>query len=184
MRLSEAVELTGTEIERVLAGRQLAINELGAELAARIAPKLPKEKRDIWEEPGPHAAGQPTGDAVVHFCIRVLALQGVVCFAPHTGNRAPFVLVDEWLGHPIPNADPKAARDYLLRRHLRSYGRPRPRAHASCHHATRTPRCVTAKRSSTRSTTGKHGRQLVNRVPPLPTARSWASGGHVRAAGN
>jgi hypothetical protein len=38
----------------------------------------------------------------VHFCIRILALRRVVCFAPRAGNKAPFVLVDEWktLGEP------------------------------------------------------------------------------------
>jgi hypothetical protein len=122
MSLAEAVELTGTEVDGVLSGRQLAINELGEELATRIARKLPKKQRDIWEELGPHAPDQPTGEAVVHFCIRILALQGVVCFAPRTGNKAPFVLVDEWLGRPIPNVDPKVARGELLRRYLRSYG--------------------------------------------------------------
>lgn len=46
----------------------------------------------------------------MHFCIRILTLQGVVCFAPRAGNKAPFVLVDEWLGHPIPDVDPAVAR--------------------------------------------------------------------------
>jgi len=58
----------------------------------------------------------------VHFCIRILTLQRVVCFAPRAGNKAPFVLVDEWLGHPIPDIDPEVARAELLRRYLRCYG--------------------------------------------------------------
>lgn len=49
-------------------------------------------------------------------------LRRVVCFAPRNGNKAPFVLVDEWLGHPIPDIDPEAARAELLRRYLRCYG--------------------------------------------------------------
>ena len=108
MSLTEAVELTGAEIRDVLSGRRLAINELGAEIAERIARKLPKRQRDIWEEEGPYAPGQPLGEGVVHFCIRILTLQRVVCFAPRAGNKAPFVLVDEWLGHPIPDIDPEA----------------------------------------------------------------------------
>jgi hypothetical protein len=59
---------------------------------------------------------------VVHFCLRILALQGVVCFAPRAGNKAPFVLVTEWLGGPIPRVDPDAARAEVLRRYLRCYG--------------------------------------------------------------
>lgn len=122
MSLTEAVELTTAEIGEVLAGRQLAINELGAELAERIARKLPKQQRDSWTEEGPYAAGQPLGEGVVHFCVRILTLQRVVCFGSRAGNKAPFVMVDEWLGRPIPAGDPEVARAELLRRYLRCYG--------------------------------------------------------------
>ncbi|GHH75029.1 winged helix DNA-binding domain-containing protein [Promicromonospora soli] len=122
MSLTEAAEQCGAEIRDVLSGRRLAINELGAEIAGRIAGKLPKTRREIWEEEGPYAPGQPLGEGVVHFCIRILTLQGVVCFAPRAGNKAPFVLVEEWLGHPISGIDPEAARAELLRRYLRCYG--------------------------------------------------------------
>ncbi len=54
--------------------------------------------------------------------MRVLTLQGVVCFAPRSGNKAPFVLVNEWLDHPIPAVDPDLARAELLRRYLHCYG--------------------------------------------------------------
>ena len=120
--LTAAVDLTGVEIGPVLSGRRLDINELGAELAERIAPRLSRSQRDIWQEEGAYAAGQPLGQAVVHFCLRILALRGVVCLAPRAGNRAPFVLVDEWLGHPIPDIDPDVARVELLRRYLHCYG--------------------------------------------------------------
>lgn len=122
LSLTEMVELTGAEIRRVLSGRRLAIDDLGRELAERIAGKLSAKQRGIWKREGPHAVGQPIGEAVVHFCLRILALQGVVCFAPRNENKAPFVLVDEWLGHPVPAADPDAARVELLRRYLRCYG--------------------------------------------------------------
>lgn len=128
MSLAEAVELTGAEIGDVLSGRRLAINELGAELAVRVRRKLSKKQRAIWDEEGPHAPGQPLGEAVVHFCIRILTLQRIVCFAPRVGNKAPLVLVDEWLGHPIPDIDPEGARAELLRRYLHCYG-PSTRAH-------------------------------------------------------
>lgn len=122
MSLTEAVELTGAEIGNVLSGRKLAINELGAELAQRIAHGLPKKQRDLWNEEGPHAKGQPLGEAIVHFCIRILTLQRVVCFAPREGNKAPFVLMDEWLGYPIGDTDPTAERAELMRRYLHCYG--------------------------------------------------------------
>ncbi len=122
LSLTETVDLTGAEIGDVLTGRRLAIDELGVELAERVAGKLSKKQRETWEREGPYAAGQPLGEAVVHFCIRILTLRRVACFAPRDGNKAPFVLVDEWLGNPIPNSDPKGARAELLRRYLRCYG--------------------------------------------------------------
>lgn len=122
LSLTEAVDLAGAEIGDVLTGRRLTIAELGTEVANRIARRLPPQQRDIWEHEGPYAAGQPLGEAVVHFCVRILTLQRVVCFAPRDGNTAPFVLVDEWLGEPIPDIDPEAARAELLRRYLHSYG--------------------------------------------------------------
>ncbi|WP_328473149.1 winged helix DNA-binding domain-containing protein [Actinoplanes sp. NBC_00393] len=122
LELTDAVALAGAEIGDVLTGRRLAIDELGAELAERIAGKLSRKQRDIWQKEGPYAAGQPLGEGVVHFCIRILTLQKVVCFAPRDGNQAPFVLVDEWLSDPIPDTDPESARAELLRRYLRCYG--------------------------------------------------------------
>jgi DNA glycosylase AlkZ-like len=122
MSLAEAVKLSGADIRAVLSGRRLAINELGAELAERIAGGLPGRQRKAWEGPGPYAANQPLGEGVVHFCLRVLTLQGVVCLATRTGNKAPFVLLDEWLGHPLPDSDRDVARAELLRRYLHCYG--------------------------------------------------------------
>jgi hypothetical protein len=122
MSMSEAVELAAADVGEVLAGRRLPIKELGAELAARIDRRLTKKQRAVWRQEGPHAAGQPIGAAVVHFSVRILTLRGVVCLAPRSGNQAPFVLVDEWLGEPIPGLGPQAARAELLRRYLRCYG--------------------------------------------------------------
>lgn len=126
--VTEAAQLTAAEIGDVLSGRRLAINELGAEVADRVGRSLPKVQRVVWEAEGRHAAGQPIGEAIVHFCLRILTLQGVVCFAPRAGNKAPFVLTHEWLGHPIRDVDPESARVELLRRYLHCYG-PSTRAH-------------------------------------------------------
>nr|WP_255771644.1 crosslink repair DNA glycosylase YcaQ family protein [Pseudarthrobacter sulfonivorans] len=117
--LADAVELCGTEIDAALSRRRLAINSLGKELAQRIALRLTPDQRLLWEAEGPYAPGQPLGEAVVHFCVRILTLQGHVCFAPRAGNQAPFVLVREWLGHPVADTHPDAARAELLRRYLR-----------------------------------------------------------------
>ncbi|AQA22942.1 hypothetical protein BTZ20_4241 [Rhodococcus sp. MTM3W5.2] len=122
MGLDEAVDLTADEIGAVLSTRQLAINELGEELAERIAGRLSPARRETWQATGPYAANQPLGEAVVHFCIRILTLRGVVCIAPRTENKAPFVLLEEWLGNPLPQVDPDSARATLLRRYLHCYG--------------------------------------------------------------
>jgi len=122
LTLTEAVDLVATATREVLSGQQLAIDELGAEVAARITPELTDRQRAVWNEEGPYAEGQPIGEAVVHFCVRLLALQRTVCFAPRTGNKAPFVLTEEWLGRPVEETDPVACRRELLRRYLRCYG--------------------------------------------------------------
>lgn len=118
MSLGEAVELIEAEIRDVLSGRQLAVDELGFELGQRIAPKLAPARRKIWQGEGVH----PLGERVVHFCLRMLTLKQIICFAPRKGNKAPFVLVDEWLGEPLPNVDRDVARAELTRRYLRCYG--------------------------------------------------------------
>jgi winged helix DNA-binding protein len=112
--LDAAVDLVRAHIRDVLAGHMMAVDELGVRLAERIAAGLPQ----AWAEIGPYAPGQPLGEAVVHFCLRILTLEGIICFAPRDENKAPFVLVDEWLGHPLPPAD----RAELVRRYLRCYG--------------------------------------------------------------
>ncbi|KAA0022693.1 winged helix DNA-binding domain-containing protein [Antrihabitans cavernicola] len=122
MPLTDVVELCATDIVDVLAGQRLAIDRLGEQLADRVSRRLTAKQRRIWNEEGPHAAGQPIGQAVVHFCLRILTLQQVVCFAPRDGNTAPFVLVDEWLDQPIPDTEPQDARAELVRRYLHCYG--------------------------------------------------------------
>ncbi|MGV8084507.1 MAG: winged helix DNA-binding domain-containing protein [Coriobacteriia bacterium] len=120
--LDEAVDLAAAEIGDVLSQRQLAINELGERLAERIAGRLTPAQRDTWQTEGPYGANQPLGEAVVHFCIRILTLRGIVCIAPRIKNKAPFVLLGKWLGHPLPQADPESSRAALLRRYLHCYG--------------------------------------------------------------
>lgn len=123
MSLSETTDRTRSVVRDVLAGRRLAINELGAEAAEAIAADLPTATRRVWEAEGPHAKGQPLGEAVVHFCLRILTLEQLVCFAHREGNKLPFVLTDEWLeAEPAEGDTGDAARAELARRYLRCYG--------------------------------------------------------------
>lgn len=120
--LGEVTDLVAETTRAVLRGRELAINELGVEVAKETAASLSPDQREVWTSEGPQAKGQPIGEAVVHFCVRLLALRGLVCFAPRSGNKSPFVLTDDWLAHPLDAAEPAAARAQLLRRYLRTYG--------------------------------------------------------------
>ncbi|MFC4138470.1 MULTISPECIES: winged helix DNA-binding domain-containing protein [unclassified Microbacterium] len=120
--VTDAVDLIGRHLDGALAGRRLAIDELGKELARRTAPDLTAAQRKVWAREGPYAPGQPVGEAVAHFCLRILMLRGSVCIAPRDGDQAPFVLTEEWLGHPLPVVDAEQARAELLRRHLHCYG--------------------------------------------------------------
>lgn len=122
MGLDETVDIVADEIGAVLSRRRLAIDELGEELAERIGRTLPPARRETWSADGPYGAHQPLGEAVVHFCIRILTLRGIVCLAPRNKNKAPFVLLDEWLGRPLPQVEPVGARAALLRRYLHCYG--------------------------------------------------------------
>ncbi len=131
LSLDDAVALTRTALGPVLSGRRLPIGPLGVGIAADIAPRLDDERRARWEAPGPYAPGQPLGEAVVHFCLRILTMEGALCFAPRTGRTAPFVLLSEWLGRVPEPADPTTARAALLRRYLHCYGPSTPRDFAA-----------------------------------------------------
>lgn len=124
--LDALIDLLMAEIGEVLRGRRLAINELGRELADAVAPRLSPNQLRSWRELGPYGKNQPLGEAIVHFAVRILTLRGVVCFAPRAANKAPFVLVDEWLSAGLPRLDAAAARSELLRRYLRCYGPSTP----------------------------------------------------------
>ncbi|MDF0532538.1 winged helix DNA-binding domain-containing protein [Tsukamurella sp. 8F] len=122
LTLTDAVGLVGDQLHTVLAGRRLAIGPLGAELCDRVGDSLAPAQQRMWRSEGAFAPGQPLGEAVVHFCVRILTLQGELCFAPRADGTAPFVLVDEWLGAPIRITAPEMSRAELVRRYLRRYG--------------------------------------------------------------
>lgn len=129
LELSELVDRTESKVRTVLRGRKLTITDLGAEVAERLAPSLTTAQRKVWESEGPYAKGQNLGAGVVHFCIRLLTLRQVLCFAPREGNTAPFVLLDEWIDEPstvssqAPDENERdQARAELLRRYLHCYG--------------------------------------------------------------
>jgi hypothetical protein len=123
--LDDYVAATADVVREVLHGQRLEINELGRQVAERVGPRLPEQDRTVWEAEGPYAMSQPLGEGVVHFCIRILTLQQVLCFAPRQGRKAPFVLVSEWL-EDVPQQDAGRAHRELVTRYLRAYGPSTP----------------------------------------------------------
>ncbi len=122
MSLEEATDRTRSVLSDVLKCRQLAINELGAELAQAVAGNLPSAPRRAWDSEGPYAKAQSLGEGVTHFCLRILTLERVVCFANREGKKLSFVLLKEWLGGKPSHVNAEVARAELARRYLRCYG--------------------------------------------------------------
>ncbi|MCQ9389531.1 winged helix DNA-binding domain-containing protein [Brevibacterium sp. 50QC2O2] len=130
MSLDALADLAAAEVPAVLRGRRLAIGDLGRELAERLAEHLTADQQRVWWQEGPHAAGQPVGEALVHFCVRILTCRGIVCFAPRQDKTQPFILVEDWLGadgcraqrDAVGADDFAAARTELARRYLHCYG--------------------------------------------------------------
>ena len=127
--LSQILDRVEQEIAGVLRGRRMTITELGEELADVLATSLTTKQRSTWESQGPYAKGQSLGAGVIHFCIRLLTLRQILCFAPREGNTAPFVLLDEWIDDPSiasstasDESERDRARSELLRRYLHCYG--------------------------------------------------------------
>ena len=126
--LSQILDRVEQEVAGVLRGRRMTITELGEELADVLANSLTTKQRSTWESQGPYAKGQSLGAGVIHFCIRLLTLRQILCFAPREGNTAPFVLLDEWVDprsmpSPAPTESERdRARSELLRRYLHCYG--------------------------------------------------------------
>ena len=123
--LDDYVAATSDAVREVLSGQRLEVNELGRQVAERVEPTLPKHARRLWNAERPYAKGQPLGEGIVHFCIRILTLQQILCFAPRRGRTAPFVLLSEWLDG-IPQLAGGEARRELVTRFLRAYGPSTP----------------------------------------------------------
>jgi hypothetical protein len=108
MTVTELVELAAKGVYEALDGRVLTKRELGVELGRRMPPRL-----GPWFEPDTFYAAN---------LVRLVALRGLLCFAPRVGNESSFVRTDQWLDRPTPMTDAHQARAELVRRYLRCYG--------------------------------------------------------------
>jgi hypothetical protein len=124
---TELVSRTAAGVHDALDGRALSLGPLGVELAQRLLPGLDQSRATAWRSPSWYAPNQSQGEALVHFALHVVALQGAFCLAPRRGSQTPFVRTDQWLGTPLPAADRAATGAELVRRYLRCYGPSTPR---------------------------------------------------------
>jgi hypothetical protein len=121
MSAREAVRLTSDAVLEALDGRAMPKSALAPVLAERVYGQLTPGQKAVWKSPSSYAPGLELGEAIVRFCLYVVALEGSFCFVTRR-NAAHFVRTDQWLGAPLPEADPQAARAELVRRYLSCYG--------------------------------------------------------------
>lgn len=119
---TEVVERTAEALPQVLDGRELTKDELGVELAKQVAQYLTSQQLANWHLPSWYAPDQRLGESIVRFAVSIIALQGLLCFAPRRGNAATFIRTDQWLGAPLPKVNREHARAELVRRYLHCYG--------------------------------------------------------------
>jgi hypothetical protein len=108
MTVTELVELVAKGVYEALDGQVLTKRQLGAQLGRRMPPRLER-----WFEPSTFYAAN---------LVRLVALRGLLCFAPRAGGEVVLARTDQWLGQPLAGADPGEARADLVRRYLRCYG--------------------------------------------------------------
>jgi hypothetical protein len=125
---TDLARLTADAVRDVLDGRVLPFRQLSSELTERLAQRLAPGQLAAWRSPSPYGPNQCLGEALVHFALYVVSLQGVWCFAGRQGEEAALARTDQWLGRPLPPSEPTRAGAELLRRYLRCYG-PSTAAH-------------------------------------------------------
>ena len=119
LSLTALVEKAAEAARQVLDGRQLPVEELRQEIAARMP-----ELRGLTPPSGAHAdLPEPL--------FRATGLMGVVCITDtRQMTDALLARTDQWLGEQPEAMDRDTARAELLRRHLACYGPSTPQAFA------------------------------------------------------
>jgi hypothetical protein len=122
MSAVELIEMTAAGTCDLLDGRTMTKDRIGIELADRLMQGLTEQQRTLWRSDSFIVPGQSLGESLVRFALYVLPLRGLICFASRRDNRAYLARIDQWLGAPLPAAEPIKARAELVRRYLRCYG--------------------------------------------------------------
>jgi hypothetical protein len=87
-------------------------------LAEWMLPLLPKDKRDLWNNPSMYGnpEKQTVGGAVVSFLLRPCAFMGLVVFGKREGISPTFTSYKNWIGHSLETgcvSEQILARKYL-----------------------------------------------------------------------
>jgi hypothetical protein len=113
---TEVVGRVAQALRDALDGRELSKRDLGVALGERL-PDLAE-----WFDPDYFTSFSAT-------VVRPIALTGVFCFAPRSGNESSFRRTDQWLDTPVPRftrASADAAAAELARRFLDAYAPATP----------------------------------------------------------
>jgi hypothetical protein len=119
---TDAVSLSAAALSEVLDGRELTKDQLGIEVAERVARQLKPQQLISWRSQSWYAPGQTLGESTTRFTFYAIALQSQFCYAPRHDNEATFLRTDQWLGARLPEVDRDRAAVELVRRYLHCYG--------------------------------------------------------------
>lgn len=91
-------------------------------IAGWMAPFLPADKRDLWNQPSMYGSPdvQTVGGAVVSFLLRPCAFNGLVVFGERNGISPSFTSWKNWTGHALEVS--QEASSQLVRKYLHCYG--------------------------------------------------------------
>jgi hypothetical protein len=125
--LTRADPVTSKFGRRVKAAHEVAIAalrerprsslELDRLMAAEIGPEATSHHRPAWR--------QPDVRVVVRAAWRHFAAFVPLVHVPHDGEgygRSQYALAEDWLGEPMPELSPEAARTHVARRYLAAFG--------------------------------------------------------------
>lgn len=123
---AEVVGLSAAALSEALDGRELTKDQLGIEVAERVARELKPQQLSPWRSKSWYAPGQTLGESTVRFACYAIALQCLFCYAPRRDHQATFLRTDQWLGAGLPGADRGRTAAELVRRYLHCYGPSTP----------------------------------------------------------
>ena len=122
---TEVIASAATALPDVLDGRHLTKADFGVQLARRVGQQATSRQLSSWQLPWWHVSDRTLGESIVRTAPGVVALPGLLYFAPPRGRAATFVRTDRCGEAPSPRASREPARGDLVR-HRPTSARSRP----------------------------------------------------------